>query len=55
MREAERAAQDAAVGTAYLGHVQPATVARIAPSGYYCASADVTGTGAILRVPCSVR
>ncbi|KAL1949187.1 hypothetical protein VTO73DRAFT_10993 [Trametes versicolor] len=36
--------KDAAVGTAYLGHVQPATVARIAPSGYYCASADVTGT-----------
>ncbi|KAI0690233.1 WD40 repeat-like protein [Cerioporus squamosus] len=29
---------------AYSGHVQNATVARIAPSGYYCASADASGT-----------
>ncbi|KAI0763094.1 WD40 repeat-like protein [Trametes elegans] len=36
--------KDAAVGTAYAGHVQPTTVARIAPSGYYCASADTSGT-----------
>ncbi|KAJ3552698.1 hypothetical protein NM688_g4017 [Phlebia brevispora] len=30
--------------TSYSGHVQNATVARISPSGYYCASGDVTGT-----------
>ena len=30
----------------YAGHVQPATVARISPSGYYAASADIAGTGA---------
>uniref|UniRef100_A0A0W0F669 Uncharacterized protein n=1 Tax=Moniliophthora roreri TaxID=221103 RepID=A0A0W0F669_MONRR len=29
---------------AYAGHVQNATVARISPSGYYCASADAGGT-----------
>ncbi|KDR80239.1 hypothetical protein GALMADRAFT_242541 [Galerina marginata CBS 339.88] len=29
--------------TAYSGHIQNATVARISPSGYYCASADITG------------
>ncbi|TFK21147.1 WD40 repeat-like protein [Coprinopsis marcescibilis] len=29
---------------AYTGHTQNATVARISPSGYYCASADATGT-----------
>ena len=29
----------------YSGHIQNATVARISPSGYYCASADVTGKG----------
>ncbi|KAJ7247874.1 WD40-repeat-containing domain protein [Mycena haematopus] len=29
---------------AYTGHVQNTTVARISPSGYYCASADATGT-----------
>ncbi|KAK7020199.1 WD40 repeat-like protein [Paramarasmius palmivorus] len=28
----------------YAGHVQNATVARISPSGYYCASADAGGT-----------
>ncbi|KAF9053801.1 WD40 repeat-like protein [Hymenopellis radicata] len=28
---------------AYVGHVQNASVARISPSGYYCASGDVTG------------
>ncbi|CAA7264403.1 unnamed protein product [Cyclocybe aegerita] len=27
----------------YSGHIQNATVARISPSGYYCASADITG------------
>ncbi|KAJ7204799.1 WD40 repeat-like protein [Mycena pura] len=32
------------LATAYVGHVQNTTVARISPSGYYCASADVTGT-----------
>ncbi|KZV85264.1 WD40 repeat-like protein [Exidia glandulosa HHB12029] len=32
------------VGITYSGHVQPATVARISPSGYYCASADASGT-----------
>ena len=29
----------------YSGHIQNATVARISPSGYYCASADITGKG----------
>ncbi|KAK0496108.1 quinon protein alcohol dehydrogenase-like superfamily [Armillaria luteobubalina] len=29
---------------AYSGHVQNTTVARISPSGYYCASADAVGT-----------
>ncbi|KAJ6487813.1 WD40 repeat-like protein [Mycena sanguinolenta] len=29
---------------AHTGHVQNTTVARISPSGYYCASADATGT-----------
>ncbi|KZT40582.1 WD40 repeat-like protein [Sistotremastrum suecicum HHB10207 ss-3] len=33
---------DSAV-TAYAGHIQPTTVARISPSGYYCASADTSG------------
>lgn len=28
----------------YAGHVQITTVARTSPSGYYCASGDVTGT-----------
>ncbi|PVF98501.1 putative actin interacting protein 1 [Serendipita vermifera] len=28
----------------YTGHIQPTTVARISPSGYYCASADTSGT-----------
>jgi WD repeat-containing protein 1 (actin-interacting protein 1) len=39
----------------YSGHVQNATVARISPSGYYCASADISGTGeyvdALQRTP----
>ncbi|KAF8889596.1 WD40 repeat-like protein [Infundibulicybe gibba] len=30
--------------TVYTGHIQNTSVARISPSGYYCASADVTGT-----------
>ncbi|KAF7316478.1 WD-REPEATS-REGION domain-containing protein [Mycena indigotica] len=29
---------------AYVGHVQNTSVARISPTGYYCASADVFGT-----------
>ncbi|KAK1234193.1 WD40 repeat-like protein [Marasmius sp. AFHP31] len=29
---------------AYTGHIQNTTVARISPSGYYCASADALGT-----------
>ncbi|KII87874.1 hypothetical protein PLICRDRAFT_42397 [Plicaturopsis crispa FD-325 SS-3] len=33
-----------ALATAYAGHVQNATVARISPSGFYCASADASGT-----------
>ncbi|KAG8762653.1 WD40 repeat-like protein [Ceratobasidium sp. 423] len=32
-----------AFGITYSQHVQPATVARISPSGYYCASADGGG------------
>ncbi|KAJ7269722.1 WD40-repeat-containing domain protein [Mycena rebaudengoi] len=32
------------LATAYTGHVQNTTVARISPSGYYCASADAFGT-----------
>ncbi|KAH7344740.1 WD40 repeat-like protein [Rhizoctonia solani] len=32
-----------AFGITYSQHVQPATVARISPSGYYCASADSGG------------
>ncbi|TIA92954.1 hypothetical protein E3P99_00414 [Wallemia hederae] len=28
----------------YQGHLHPVTVARISPSGFYCASGDVTGT-----------
>ncbi|TFK49120.1 WD40 repeat-like protein [Heliocybe sulcata] len=35
---------DPAVATAYAGHTQNATVARISPSGYYCASGDASGT-----------
>ncbi|KAJ3512753.1 hypothetical protein NLJ89_g3342 [Agrocybe chaxingu] len=33
------------LATVYSGHIQNATVARISPSGYYCASADITGKG----------
>ncbi|KAK0458981.1 WD40 repeat-like protein [Desarmillaria tabescens] len=32
------------LSVAYAGHVQNTTVARISPSGYYCASADAAGT-----------
>lgn len=39
--------QNSLLATAYSGHVQNATVARISPSGYYCASADVSGTGGL--------
>ncbi|KAF8652390.1 hypothetical protein AX16_004418 [Volvariella volvacea WC 439] len=31
------------LATTFSGHVQNATVARISPTGYYCASADVVG------------
>ncbi|CCL99609.1 uncharacterized protein FIBRA_01627 [Fibroporia radiculosa] len=33
-----------AVAVTYSGHIQNTTIARISPSGYYCASADITGT-----------
>ncbi|KAI0266522.1 WD40 repeat-like protein [Gloeopeniophorella convolvens] len=33
-----------ALGVSYVGHVQNTTVARISPTGYYCASADALGT-----------
>ena len=42
--------QNPGLTTTYSGHVQNATVARISPSGYYCASADVTGKGRCLKV-----
>ena len=29
----------------YSGHVQNTSIAWISPSGYYCASADLVGTG----------
>ncbi|KAF8609737.1 WD40 repeat-like protein [Ceratobasidium sp. AG-I] len=32
-----------AFAVTYSQHVQPATVARISPSGYYCASGDIAG------------
>ncbi|KAF8342616.1 WD40 repeat-like protein [Cantharellus anzutake] len=35
--------KDPAKTASYSGHVQPATVARISPSGYYCASGDASG------------
>jgi len=37
--------QNPSAAVTYSGHVQNATVARISPSGYYCASADASGTG----------
>lgn len=39
------------LGITYSGHVQNTTVARVSPTGYYCASADASGTGT-LRPPC---
>jgi WD repeat-containing protein 1 (actin-interacting protein 1) len=33
------------LGITYSGHVQNTTVARVSPTGYYCASADASGTG----------
>ncbi|OCH86494.1 WD40 repeat-like protein [Obba rivulosa] len=36
--------KDTAHTVSYSGHVYNATVARISPSGYYCASADMNGT-----------
>ncbi|KAF8068843.1 WD40 repeat-like protein [Lyophyllum atratum] len=36
--------KNALLSTTYSGHVHNATVARFSPSGYYCASADVSGT-----------
>ncbi|KAF5379228.1 hypothetical protein D9615_005866 [Tricholomella constricta] len=35
---------NALLSTTYSGHVHNATVARFSPSGYYCASADTSGT-----------
>ncbi|KAJ4489897.1 WD40-repeat-containing domain protein [Lentinula aciculospora] len=32
------------LSVSYAGHIQNATVARISPSGYYCASGDAGGT-----------
>ncbi|KAF7325637.1 WD40 repeat-like protein [Mycena kentingensis (nom. inval.)] len=32
------------LANAYVGHVQNTTVARMSPTGYYCASADASGT-----------
>ncbi|KDQ07334.1 hypothetical protein BOTBODRAFT_38865 [Botryobasidium botryosum FD-172 SS1] len=34
---------DLAIATTYTEHAYPASVARISPSGYYCASADTQG------------
>jgi len=33
-----------ALGITYSGHVQNTTVARVSPTGYYCASGDASGT-----------
>src|SRR6266404_271277 len=41
-----RETKNPALGVSYSGHVQNTTVARISPTGYYCASADTLGTGA---------
>ncbi|KAF5389602.1 hypothetical protein D9757_004234 [Collybiopsis confluens] len=35
---------DPKLSVSYAGHLQNATVARISPSGYYCASGDAGGT-----------
>jgi len=35
---------DPAGHSTYSGHLQPATVARFSPTGYYCASGDTSGT-----------
>ncbi|KAH7925452.1 WD40 repeat-like protein, partial [Leucogyrophana mollusca] len=34
---------NASASSVFSGHAQNTTVARISPSGYYCASADITG------------
>ncbi|KAI9438566.1 WD40 repeat-like protein [Lactarius indigo] len=39
-----RVTKNPALGVSYSGHVQNTTVARISPTGYYCASADSFGT-----------
>lgn len=36
--------KNAALSTAFSGHAYNTTVARFSPSGFYCASADTTGT-----------
>ncbi|KAH9975324.1 hypothetical protein BGW80DRAFT_1473742 [Lactifluus volemus] len=33
-----------ALGVSYNGHTQNTTVARVSPTGFYCASADTSGT-----------
>ena len=43
------ALQNPSAAVTYSGHVHNATVARISPSGYYCASADASGTGRFTR------
>ena len=35
--------QHTSLAHAYTQHTQNATVARISPSGYYCASGDIAG------------
>lgn len=36
--------KNAALSTTFCGHAYNTTVARFSPSGFYCASADITGT-----------
>ncbi|KAH9171396.1 WD40 repeat-like protein [Lactarius sanguifluus] len=43
-RYRRRVTKNPALGVSYSGHVQNTTVARISPTGYYCASADTLGT-----------
>ena len=42
--------QNPGLTISYSGHIQNATVARLSPSGYYCASADITGKGGVIYV-----
>lgn len=38
-----RSLKDPGASISYFGHVQPATVAKVSPSGYFVASADASG------------